>query len=194
MRPHSSQELHRLQLQALRPLYRPRSSSEVSSHVDAMERAQQRAAIIWPLTSLPPSSMPTALGGAASAGAVTGLGQLAVLPNEIVMVVLQQCSLHTLSRVRLVNRAFDMMVRLLPDYGYIVNTVLGIMRRAVPFYRDILSKLQVILTFRGLRHLLMSRTCEMCGGDGKSGDAATASFRLAKVKVLCDQCNTKGST
>ncbi|KAK7752960.1 hypothetical protein SLS62_005119 [Diatrype stigma] len=158
-----------------------------------MERAQQRAAIIRPLASLPLSSMPASPDGATSVEPVTGLGRIAIFPNEVVMVVLQQCSLHILSRVRLVNRAFDTMVQLLPDYDYVVNTVRGIMRRATPSYRDILSKLQVILTFRGLRYLLMSRTCEICGGNGESGAAAAASLRLAKVKVLCDKCNNKGS-
>ncbi|EMR68626.1 putative f-box domain containing protein [Eutypa lata UCREL1] len=140
-----------------------------------MERAQRRAAIIRPLASLPTPPV------AASAEAVAGLGRLAVLPNEGVMIVLQHCSLQTLSRARLVNKAFDLMVRLLPDYRYVVHTVGGIMRRARPNYRVVMAKLEAILTFKGLRHLLLSHTCEKCGQGG-------GSFRLVKVKVLCDEC------
>ncbi len=161
-------------MEALRPLYQGRSSS--IAHAEAMEAAQRRAAIIRPLESLPTPSVP------ASAEAVTGLGRLAILPNEVVMFVLRYCTLRTLLRFRRVNKAAGMMMRLLPDLAYVKITVEGILARATPIYRTVMTKLMAILTFNGLRHLLMSNKCEKCGKGG-------GSFQMTRVKVLCGDCH-----
>ncbi|RYP26985.1 hypothetical protein DL767_007848 [Monosporascus sp. MG133] len=166
-------ELSCRRMEARRPLYQRAASSKV--HAEAMEVAQQRAAIVRPLQSLLSPTVP------ASAEAVAGLGRLAFLPNEVVMIVLQHCTVRTLFRLQRVNRATGMMVRLLPDFSHVKNTAKDMLERAL------VKRLITILTFNELRHLLMSNTCENCGKGGSS-------FLITKVKVLCYECRAPPRT
>ncbi|ORY68948.1 uncharacterized protein BCR38DRAFT_482423 [Pseudomassariella vexata] len=146
-------------------------------HGEAMERAQMYVAAmrpIQPVTSSPDHK--------SSQDPVAGLGRLAILPNEIVMTVLEQSTPRTLTRLLRINKAASTMVRLLPEFAYVRETARGIMERAQGHYLIIMKKLFGILTYRGMRQLLMSKVCEKC-------DKAGSSFRMVKVKVLCDECN-----
>ncbi|RYP74529.1 hypothetical protein DL771_003003 [Monosporascus sp. 5C6A] len=113
--------------------------------------------------------------------AVAGLGRLASLPNEVVMIVLQHCTIRTLFKLQRVNRATGMMVRLLPNFSHVTNTAKDMLERAL------VKRLIAILTFNGLRHLLTSNTCENCGKGGSS-------FQITKVKVLCYECRAPPPT
>lgn len=113
--------------------------------------------------------------------ATAGLGDLDYLPNEILMVVLEHCTLRTLLRLLRVNRMAGTMVRCLRDFDSVAETVKGNKARARGPYPRIWATLVRINTFQGMRQLMMGRTCDKCG-DGK------AKLRVAKVKVLCDKC------
>ncbi|RYO97597.1 hypothetical protein DL765_011127 [Monosporascus sp. GIB2] len=161
-----SERTHR-RAEARHTLYQRAASSKI--HAEAIEVAQQRPTIVRPPQSLLSPAVP------ASAEAVAGLGRLAFLPNEVVMMVLQHCTVRTLFKLQRVNRAVAMMVRLLPNFGYVASTAKGTLERAL------MKTLITILTFTELRHLLMSNTCENCGKGGSS-------FLITKVKVLCYEC------
>ncbi|RYP43217.1 hypothetical protein DL768_010037 [Monosporascus sp. mg162] len=163
----------RRRMEARRVLYQRAASSKV--HAEVMEVAQQRAEIVRPLQSLLASAVPV------SAEAVAGLGRLAFLPNEVVMIVLQHCTVRTLFTLQRVNRATGMIVRLLPDFSHVKNTARDMLERAL------VKRLIAILTFSRLRHLLMSNTCENCGKGGSS-------FLITKIKVLCYECRAPPRT
>ncbi|KAI0010065.1 hypothetical protein F4779DRAFT_616945 [Xylariaceae sp. FL0662B] len=137
--------------------------------------ARQRVAILRPLrlipnaAELPPDET------------VAGLGLLEYLPNEVIMVIFGQCTLHALLRVQRVNKIAQEMIQLLPDIAYVKDTVRGIMERAKPRFRQFMSKILRITTYNAIRQLLLSKECESCGGQG-------GSFRIVRVKVLCDRC------
>ncbi|RYO78043.1 hypothetical protein DL766_010095 [Monosporascus sp. MC13-8B] len=160
-------ERSRRRTEARRALYQRAASSKIRG--EAMETAQERPAIVRPPQRLLSPAVP------ASVEAVAGLGRLASLPNEVVMMVLQHCTVRTLFKLQRVNRAAAMMVRLLPNFSYVANTAKGMLERAL------VKRLITILTFTGLRHLLMSNTCEKCGKEGSS-------FLITQVKVLCYEC------
>ncbi|RYP76440.1 hypothetical protein DL770_007232 [Monosporascus sp. CRB-9-2] len=166
-------ERSRRRMEVRRALYQRAASSKV--HTEVMEVAQQRAAIVRPLQSLLTPAVP------ASAEAVAGLGRLAFLPNEVVMMVLQHCTVRTLFKLQRVNRATGMMVRLLPNFSHITNAAKGMLERAI------VKRLIAILTFNRIRHLLMSNTCENCGKGGSS-------FQITMVKVLCYECRAPPRT
>ncbi|KAI1134283.1 hypothetical protein F5Y05DRAFT_237194 [Hypoxylon sp. FL0543] len=142
----------------------------------AVEAGHQRAAAERPLQLVsspiePISDVP-----------VTGLGRLATLPNEVIMIVFYNCTLRSLLRLERVNRAAKKFVSLLHDIVFVRETAKGIIQRAVPQFRKIMFTVLKITTYHGLRQLLATYTCETCGKPG--------SFRMVKVKVLCDECNT----
>ncbi|RYP79568.1 hypothetical protein DL769_002878 [Monosporascus sp. CRB-8-3] len=166
-------ERSRRRMEERRGLYQRAASFK--AHAEAMEVAQQRAKIVRPLESLPNPAVP------APAEAAAGLGRLAFLPNEVVMMVLQHCTVRTLFRLQRVNRATGMMVRLLPNFSYVTNTAKGMLERAI------MKRLTATLTFTGLRHLLMSSTCENCGKGG-------CSFQITKLGVLCYECRAPPRT
>lgn len=148
-----------------------------AAHREAMRAARERTAIERPLQMVP--GLDTS---AATTEPIRGLGRLAELPNEVVMVVIGHCTPRAVLRLLCVNRAFAAMVKLLPDFEYIFGTAKGIMERAKPAFKKVFSLQLRFLTYNGLRGLLLGRQCESCGGtDGTS-------FRLNKVKVLCDRC------
>ncbi|OTA51966.1 hypothetical protein K449DRAFT_258445 [Hypoxylon sp. EC38] len=142
----------------------------------AVEAARQRAAIERPLQIIPSQPEPI------SDDPITGLGRLAILPNEIIMIVFDNCSLRSLLRLERVNKAAKKFVSLLHDIVFVRETAQGIIQRAVPQFRTIMFTILKITTYHGLRQLLATYTCETCGKPG--------SFRMVKVKVLCDECNT----
>ncbi|KAI1406797.1 hypothetical protein F5Y13DRAFT_9473 [Hypoxylon sp. FL1857] len=142
----------------------------------AVEAARQRAAVERPLRMVSGPSVPV------SDVPVTGLGRLATLPNEIIMIVFDNCSLRSLLRLERVNKAAKKFVSLLHDIVFVRETARGIIQRAAPQFRNIMFTILKITTYHGLRQLLATYTCETCGQPG--------SFRMVKVKVLCDECNT----
>ncbi|KAI0112331.1 hypothetical protein F4776DRAFT_640906 [Hypoxylon sp. NC0597] len=142
----------------------------------AVEAARQRAAIERPIQIISDPPEPI------SDVPVTGLGHLATLPNEIIMIVFDNCSLRSLLRLERVNKAAKTFVSLLHDIVFVRETAKGIIQRAVPQFRTIMFTILKITTYHGLRQLLATYTCETCGKPG--------SFRMVKVKVLCDECNT----
>ncbi|RYP08660.1 hypothetical protein DL764_001788 [Monosporascus ibericus] len=166
-------EPSRRRMEVRRTLYQRAASSKV--HTEAMEVARQRAAVVRPLQSLLTPAVP------ASAEAVAGLGTLACLPNEVVMIVLQHCTVRALFKLLRVNRATGMMVRLLPNFSHVTNIAKDMLERAL------VKRLIAILTFNELRHLLMSKTCENCGKGGSS-------FLVTKIKVLCYECRAPPPT
>lgn len=112
-----------------------------------------------------------------------GLGDLDYLPTEVLMIVLEHCTLRTLLRLLRVNRAAHTMVRCLREFNAVADTVKGNKARARGPYPKIWATLVHINTFQGMRQLMMGKTCGKCGNDG-------VKLRVAKVKVLCDKCDS----
>ncbi|KAI0846499.1 hypothetical protein F5Y00DRAFT_243762 [Daldinia vernicosa] len=157
-------------------MYRQSRELEARRRRLAAEAGRQRAAAARPLQIITTESEPLAEVD------VTGLGRLANLPNEIIMVVFNNCSLYSLLRLERVNKAAKTFVNLLQDIEYIKATAKGIIQRAVPHYRNFMITILKITTYHGLRYLLTTFTCELCGKPG--------SFRMIKVKVLCEDCHS----
>ncbi|KAK8087623.1 hypothetical protein PG997_002584 [Apiospora hydei] len=111
-----------------------------------------------------------------------GLGDLDYLPTELVMIVLEHCTLRTLLRLLRVNHAAHTMVCCLRDFDAVADTIQGNKARARGPYPKIWATLMRINTFHGMRQLMLGKTCDKCGGEG-------AKLRVAKVKVLCDKCH-----
>ncbi|KAI1299917.1 hypothetical protein F5Y03DRAFT_397426 [Xylaria venustula] len=116
-----------------------------------------------------------------STEAITGLGKLAILPNEAIMVVLAHCTMPTLLRLTVVNRSARELVGLLPDFSTVKSTVMLQLERASPTYRILLAKVLKITTYDGLHFLMTTHQCEQC-------DGSLAKFRVTRLKVLCDNC------
>ncbi|KAK6955273.1 hypothetical protein Daesc_002905 [Daldinia eschscholtzii] len=140
----------------------------------AAEAGRQRAAAARPLQVITTKPAPL------SEADVAGLGRLATLPNEIIIMVFDSCSLRSLMRLERVNKAAKKFVSFLQDIDYIRETAKGIVQRAVSHYRKFMFTILKITAYHGLRYLLTTFTCETCGKPG--------SFRMIKVKVLCDEC------
>ncbi|KAI2468835.1 hypothetical protein F4781DRAFT_396504 [Annulohypoxylon bovei var. microspora] len=140
----------------------------------AAEAGRQQAAAARPLRVIAGPPQPI------SDVAVAGLGLLDTLPNEIIMIILANCTLRSLLRLERVNRAARKLVGMLYRIEYIRETAKGIVERASPPYRQFMFTILKISTHQGLCHLLTTYTCETCGKPG--------SFRMKKVKVLCDIC------
>ncbi|KAI1798663.1 hypothetical protein F4811DRAFT_547685 [Daldinia bambusicola] len=141
----------------------------------AAEAGRQRAAAVRPIQTITTGPAPL------SEVDVAGLGRLATLPNEIITMVFNNCSLRSLMRLERVNKAARKFVSLLQDIDYIRETARGIIQRAVSHYRKFIFTILKITTYQGLRYLLTTFTCEACGKPG--------SFRMIKVKVLCEDCH-----
>ncbi|KAI0156343.1 hypothetical protein GGR57DRAFT_491456 [Xylariaceae sp. FL1272] len=116
-----------------------------------------------------------------TAEAVSGMGTLALLPNEIIILVLAHCTLPTLLRFLAVNRAARQYVYGIPDFHLVKNDVRLQLERSQPFYQRLMFKILKFHTFGGMRFFVMARNCEKCGD-------SLAQFRLTRVKVLCDGC------
>ncbi|KAI1104832.1 hypothetical protein F4804DRAFT_306014 [Jackrogersella minutella] len=161
-------------------MYRhPWERQEALRRRQAAEAGRQRAAAERPLQFVISPTEST------SDGAVTGLGLLAVLPNEIITMVFDNYTLRSLLRLERVNKAAKVFVRQLRDIAFVRETARGIIQRAVPYYRKFMFTILKITTYRGLCHLFTTYVCETCGKPG--------SFRLVKVKVLCDTCQKLNS-
>lgn len=119
-----------------------------------------------------------------STEAIAGVGSLAILPNEVVMVILFQCTMRTLLNFTLVNRCFLELVNLLPDFRVVRSSVKLQLERAKPLYQQLLRRILKFTTYAGLRFLIMARECEKCHG-------TLASFRVSRVQVLCEGCFTR---
>ncbi|KAI1471854.1 uncharacterized protein F4812DRAFT_455956 [Daldinia caldariorum] len=90
-------------------------------------------------------------------------------------------NLRSLMRLERVNKAAKKFASLLQDIDYIRKTVRGIIQRAVSHYRKFIFTILKITAYHGLRYFLTTFTCETCGKPG--------SFRMIKVKVLCEDCH-----
>ncbi|KAK7941564.1 uncharacterized protein PG986_013951 [Apiospora aurea] len=112
-----------------------------------------------------------------------GLGDLDYLPTELVMIVLEHCTLRTLLRLLRVNHTANAMVCCLRDFDAVADTIQGNKARARGPYPKIWASLMRINTFRGMRQLMLGKTCDKCGSE------EGAKLRVAKVKVLCDKCH-----
>ncbi|OTB04819.1 hypothetical protein M426DRAFT_320403 [Hypoxylon sp. CI-4A] len=153
------------------------SEEENRRRKQAAEAGRQRAAAERPLQLL--TNTPNSVSNLPSAG----LGRLAILPNEVIMMILNNCSLRSLIRLERVNKAAKQIANLLYDFPFVKETARGAIQRARPEYRHIMFKILKITTFRGLRQLLTTYDCELCRKPG--------SFRMVKVKVLCENCYMK---
>ncbi|KAI1206521.1 uncharacterized protein F4807DRAFT_223301 [Annulohypoxylon truncatum] len=140
----------------------------------AAEAGRQQAAAARPLRVIASPPQPV------SDVAVAGLGLLDTLPNEVIMIVFENCTLRSLLRLERVNKAARKLVSLLDRIEYIRETTKGIIERAKPPYRQIMFTILKIKTYQGLHDLLTTFICEKCAKPG--------SFRIKKVKVLCDSC------
>ncbi|KAI1453163.1 hypothetical protein F4805DRAFT_444685 [Annulohypoxylon moriforme] len=140
----------------------------------AAEAGRQQAAAARPLRVIASPPRPI------SDVAVAGLGLLDTLPNEVIMIIFSNCTLPSLLRLERVNKAARKFTSLLDRIEYIRETAKGIVERATPSYRRFMFVILKIQTYQGLHHLLTSFICEKCGKPG--------SFRMKKVKVLCDVC------
>ena len=120
-------------------------------------------------------------GGGPENAVLPGLGDLDFLPIEVLMMVLEQCTLRTLLRVLRINRRANAMVHCLRDLDSVADTIRGNKARACGPYLMTWAMLMRSKTFQGLRQLMLSKTCDRCGDKG-------ARLRVAKVKVLCDKC------
>ncbi|KAI0876146.1 hypothetical protein GGS24DRAFT_254122 [Hypoxylon argillaceum] len=116
-----------------------------------------------------------------SAEAVAGLGQLAILPNEVIMLILAHCTMRALLNLSRVNRGASEFVHLLPDFHSVKSTVMLQLERASPTYQKLLVGVLKITTYTGLHFLTTARQCEKCSGP-------LARFRVTRLKVLCDGC------
>ncbi|KAI1123058.1 hypothetical protein F5Y10DRAFT_60903 [Nemania abortiva] len=117
----------------------------------------------------------------ASTEPVAGLGRLAILPNEVVMLVLAHCTMRALLNLTRVNRGVRELVHLLPDFQCVKSTLVLQLERASPAYQKLLVGVLKITTYRGLHFLTTTHQCEKCNG-------ALASFRATRLKVLCNGC------
>ncbi|KAK6840881.1 hypothetical protein PG987_001741 [Apiospora arundinis] len=113
---------------------------------------------------------------------LAGLGDLDYLPIEVVMIVLEHCTLRALLRLQRVNRTACTMVRCLRDFESVADTIKGNKARARGPYPKIWATLMRINTFQGLRQLMLCKVCDKCGDKG-------AKLRVAKVKILCEKCD-----
>ncbi|KAK8043868.1 hypothetical protein PG994_012706 [Apiospora phragmitis] len=111
-----------------------------------------------------------------------GLGDLDHLRAEVVMIVLEHCTLRTLLRLLRVNRTARALVRCLRGFDSVADTTKGNRARARGAYHRIWTTLVRIHPFHGLRLLLTGKMCDKSGGAG-------ARLRVAKVKILCDKCD-----
>lgn len=147
---------------------------EANRRREAAAAGRQRAAAERPIqmATNQPDSAPTQ--------ALTGMGKLDKLPNEIISQVVENCTLKTLLRFERVNRVAKEFVSLLRNIVYVRETARGIILRAAPMYRKVMFTILKITTYYGLRRLLTSDVCERCAKPG--------SFRILKNKVLCDNC------
>ncbi|KAI0535919.1 hypothetical protein GGR58DRAFT_503811 [Xylaria digitata] len=116
-----------------------------------------------------------------STEAVAGLGWLAALPNELIMMILARCTMRALLNLTRVNRGARELVHLLPDFHIVKSTVMLQLERANPTYQKILIKVLKITTYAGLHFLTTTHQCEKC-------NSALASFRPSRLMVLCGDC------
>ncbi|KAI2611355.1 uncharacterized protein GGS25DRAFT_192405 [Hypoxylon fragiforme] len=152
------------------------ADQDIERRRSAAELGRRRAAAQRPLRVTPNTSdVPNV--------PITGLGRLDNLPNEVILLVFTQCNLRSLLRLERVNKAAKKLVALLPGLPFVRSTAKGIIEHATPPFRHIMFTILKITTYCGLRHLLTTYECEVCDEPG--------SFRMVKVKVLCDKCNSK---
>ncbi|CAJ2510668.1 Uu.00g062930.m01.CDS01 [Anthostomella pinea] len=121
---------------------------------EAVEAAELRIAIARPL------SMRLDATRVISDDAVTGLGKLALLPNEVIMLVFANSTLHSLLRLLRVNRAARQFVRLLPSFADVTSSVKLQMSRAKPPYRRLLATVLKNTTYNALRFLITTHDSE----------------------------------
>jgi hypothetical protein len=133
---------------------------------------------------------------------VTGLGKLAILPNEVIMLILHRCTPCSLMHIMRANKAGHEMVENLPSWAFVMQvrnasrhewlvevasvvdssqTGRGIMSRARPHYQTVLKLLLRVVSFDGLSVLLTSHICEECSKNGSA-------LRMDMAKVLCESC------
>ncbi|KAI0412347.1 hypothetical protein F5X98DRAFT_367341 [Xylaria grammica] len=155
---------------------------------EALRRRQSRVATFHRLAlSRPLLSGPDFSHVPISTEAVAGLGGLAALPNEVIMMILAHCTMRALLHLGRVNRGARELVHLLPDFDRVKSTVMLQLERASPPYQQMLIKVLKITTYTGLHFLTTTHQCEKCGG-------SLASFRVSRLKVLCDDCFVRRHT
>ncbi|KAI3317579.1 hypothetical protein HD806DRAFT_364219 [Xylariaceae sp. AK1471] len=115
---------------------------------------------------------------------IAGLGCLAILPNELIMMILSHCTMRTLLSLMRVNRGIREFVNLLPDFHSVKCAIKLQLERASPAYQQLLATILKITTYAGLRYLTTTRICEKCNGP-------LAKFQVTRLKVLCDGCFTQ---
>ncbi|KAI0466069.1 hypothetical protein F4859DRAFT_519418 [Xylaria cf. heliscus] len=98
---------------------------------------------------------------------VNGWGQLAYLPNELIYMVLERCSLATLLNIMLVNRGALEFVLRLPGFNRVLATLLvhinALKHLPTPArYRYTIRKLRS-RTYLDLAALTRAYECHMCG-------------------------------
>ncbi|KAI0454249.1 hypothetical protein F5B21DRAFT_524903 [Xylaria acuta] len=121
------------------------------------------------------------------AAPVTGWGWLAYLPNELISMVLEQCTMETLLNVVLVNRGALEFVRTLPGFDRVLATLLvhiDAMKISPSSLKDFLETMKG-RTYGHLSVLARARECHMCGCA-----LVGIPLRLSPNSVLvCQQCN-----
>ncbi|KAI1750423.1 hypothetical protein F4782DRAFT_251181 [Xylaria castorea] len=99
------------------------------------------------------------------AAPVTGWGRLAYLPNELIYMVLEQCSMETLLNVMLVNRGALEFVLNIPGFDRILSSILvhiDALENSSPALDYFLATLKN-RTYTFLRVITRARECYICG-------------------------------
>ncbi|KAI1734557.1 hypothetical protein F4680DRAFT_470803 [Xylaria scruposa] len=123
------------------------------------------------------------------AAPIAGWGQLARLPNEIIYMILEQCTIETLLNIMLVNRgAFDFVLRL-PGFDRILATSLIHIKaiKSVPSALDNFFAVMKDRTYAFLNVLTMARPCRFCGRDLVNIPAGP----IPRAIIICARCCTE---
>ncbi|KAF2966023.1 hypothetical protein GQX73_g7559 [Xylaria multiplex] len=143
------------------------------------KRRERQAAIDLPAFHRPLIHLPDV---PISTDAVADLGWLAALPNELIEITLAHCTMYTLVKFTLVNRAARQLVHLLPGFPTVKTTLKHQPERAAPAYQKLLIEVLKITPYTDLHFLVTIDQCEMC-------ERGPGSFRLRRLMVLCNGCS-----
>ncbi|KAI0545484.1 hypothetical protein F4679DRAFT_588478 [Xylaria curta] len=101
------------------------------------------------------------------AAPITGWGQLARLPNEIIQATLERCTMGTLLNIMLVNRGALDFVLQLPDFDRVLATLLVHIKaiKCIPSALEHFFPIMKGWTYAFLKVTTLTRSCRSCGCD-----------------------------
>ncbi|KAH9886416.1 hypothetical protein F4778DRAFT_798486 [Xylariomycetidae sp. FL2044] len=163
--------------------YRPSSSTRAEDrriqYREALQAGRVRAEAERGPAELPPLILPV------DKTPVTGLGGLEVFPDEVIIIILENCTLRAVFRLMRVNKKICGLAESLHKLDVTKQSVQLILGRAKPFFQDMMKRILKIVTFERLRFLLTTHLCERCGDP-------PASFRMSRSAWTLEQAEIDG--